>query len=101
MATVKSTSPGSAFKVGLVVYAILGLIVGVFMALFYMMIGSLGSAVGNMGPGARMLGFGFGLGSIIIAPIIYGILGGIGGALGALIYNLAASWVGGLEVDIS
>ena len=100
MATVKRISPGSAFKVGLVVYAFLGLIVGVCMALVYMMIGSLGSAVGNMGSGARMFGFGLGLGWIIIAPILYGLIGGIGGAIGAAIYNLAAGWVGGLEVDI-
>ena len=101
MATVKSISPGSAFKIGLVVYAIFGLVVGIFMALFSMMIGSLGSMVGNAAPGARLLGFGFGVGSIIIVPIMYGIIGGIGGAIGALLYNLAAGWVGGLEVDIN
>jgi len=101
MATVKRISPGSAFKVGLVVYALLGLVVGAFMALFSMMIGSLGSMAGNAGVGAKMFGFGFGFASIIIFPIMYGIIGGIGGAIGAAIYNLAAGWVGGLEVDIS
>lgn len=38
--------------------------------------------------------------AIIVCPIVYGILGGIGGVIGAGIYNLAAGWVGGLEVDI-
>jgi len=32
---------------------------------------------------------------------MYGIVGGIGGAIGAVIYNLVAGWVGGIEVDIS
>jgi hypothetical protein len=101
MATIKRIGPGSAFKIGSVVYAIFGLVVGIAMALFSLMIGSLGSLAGNMAPSARLLGFGFGLGSIIVVPIMYGIIGGIGGAIGALLYNLAAGWVGGLEVDIS
>jgi Transmembrane domain of unknown function (DUF3566) len=101
MATVKRIAPGSAFKVGLVVYAFLGLIVGICMALFSMVAGSLGSLAGGAVPGARALGFGFGFSAIIIFPIFYGVIGGIGGVIGAAVYNLAAGWVGGLEVDIS
>lgn len=102
MATVKRISPGSAFKVGAVVYAFFGLLVGICMALFSMLAGSVaGLAGGDVAPGMRALGFGFGAGAIIIAPIAYAIIGGIGGAIGALVYNLAAGWVGGLEVDIS
>lgn len=101
MATVKRIGPGSAFKVGLVVYAFLGLIIGCFMALFSMVAGSLGSLAGGGAFGARAFGFGMGLGAIIIFPILYGIIGGIAGAIGAVVYNLAAGWVGGLEVDIS
>jgi hypothetical protein len=43
----------------------------------------------------------FGAGAIVLLPICYGVIGGISGALGAVIYNLVAGWVGGLEVDIS
>ncbi len=42
-----------------------------------------------------------GFGAIIFFPICYGLIGGIFAALGAVIYNLVAGWVGGLEVDIS
>jgi hypothetical protein len=101
MASVKRIGPASAFKVGAVAYAFLGLILGVCMALFSMMAGSLGSLASGVAPGARVLGFGFGAGAIIIFPILYGIIGGIFGAIGAAIYNLAAGWVGGLEVDIN
>jgi Transmembrane domain of unknown function (DUF3566) len=102
MATLKRIGPGSAFKVGLVTYAILGLVIGGCFAFFSMVAGSVGGLAGSQaGMGARMLGMGFGIGAIIIAPIFYGIIGGIGAALGALIYNLAAGWIGGLEVDIS
>ena len=87
---------------GLVTYAILGLVIGACFAFFSMIAGSLGSLAGyQAGAGARALGLGMGLGAIIVAPILYGILGGIGAALGAVIYNLAAGWVGGLEVDIN
>ncbi len=102
MATLKRIGPGSAFKVGLVTYAILGLVVGACFAFFSMIAGSLAGLAGQQASaGARAFGFGMGLGAIIVMPIMYGIIGGIGGALGALVYNLVAGWVGGLEVDIS
>ena len=49
--------------------------------------------------GALAAGVGIGMSLIfaVLAPIIYGVLGFIFGALGALIYNLVASWVGGIE----
>jgi hypothetical protein len=101
MATLRRVGPGSAFKVGLVVYAFLGLLLGICMAFFSMVAGSLTSMAGADAPTAKMLGFGMGFGAIIIFPIMYGIVGGVGAALGALIYNLVAGWVGGLEVEIS
>ena len=99
MATLKRVGPGSAFKIGLVTYAILGL--GIFMAFISMVAGSLGSLGQSAAPGAKLFGFGMGVGAIIFFPICYGIIGGIFGAIGAVIYNLVAGWVGGLEVDIS
>jgi|SRR6266851_8344626 hypothetical protein len=101
MAIVKRVGPGSAFKVGLVLYAILGLVLGIFMAFISMVAGSLGSMGQSAAPGAKLLGFGMGLGAIIFFPICYGLIGGIFAAIGAAIYNLVAGWVGGLEVDIS
>jgi transmembrane protein DUF3566 len=102
MATLKRIGPGSAFKVGLVTYAFVGLVVGACLAFFSMIAGSLGGLAGSQaGASARAFGFGMGLGAIIFMPILYAIIGGIGAALGAVIYNLAAGWVGGLEVDIN
>lgn len=102
MATLRRIGPGSAFKVGMVTYALFGVVIGVCVALFSMAAGPFGRLAGTeASPGAKALGFGLGLGAIIVAPIFYGILGGVGGALGALIYNLVAGWIGGLEVDIN
>ena len=33
-------------------------------------------------------------------PVLYGALGFIGGAIGALLYNLFAKWVGGFELEM-
>lgn len=45
-----------------------------------------------------IMGMGFGL--IIIAPIMYGIMGFLVGVVGAFVYNLVAGWVGGIEVEV-
>ena len=101
MATVKRVGPGSAFKVGLVLYGILGLCAGILTALFSIVAGPLTSMAGADVPAARMLGFGMGFGAIILFPIIYGVMGGLFAALGAILYNLVAGIVGGLEVEIN
>jgi hypothetical protein len=41
----------------------------------------------------------FGVGAIIILPILYGIFGALGGALTAVMYNVVAGMVGGLVVE--
>jgi hypothetical protein len=94
MAVLKRISPESAFKVGLVAYGILGLVLGVFCSL----IAVAGVTFGRHGhmPFAGRLG----VLAVIVCPIVYGIVGGIAAAIGAAIYNLVAGWVGGLEVDI-
>ena len=42
-----------------------------------------------------------GLFAVILCPSAYGTIGGIAAVIGALIYNLASNWAGGIEVDIS
>ena len=101
MAVVRRIGPGSAFKVGLVLYGLLGLLLGIFVGLISMVTGSLASFAESAAPGAKLFGFGMGLGAIFFFPICYGIIGGVFGAISAAIYNLVASWVGGLEVDLT
>jgi hypothetical protein len=101
VAIVRRVSPGSAFKVGLVLYAILGLVLGICMALVSMVAGSLAPLNQSAAPGMQFFRFGMGIGAIIFFPVMYGIFGGVFAGLGAVIYNLVAGWVGGIEVDIS
>ena len=42
----------------------------------------------------------FGLLVMIGIPIFYSIMGFIGGVIGALIYNLFAGLVGGIEIEV-
>ena len=45
-------------------------------------------------------GFPFGTMFAVAMPVMYGIFGVIGGAIGAALYNLVAGWVGGIEVEL-
>ncbi len=36
---------------------------------------------------------------VIILPIIYGILGFLGGLIMSALYNLVSKWIGGLEIE--
>jgi hypothetical protein len=43
---------------------------------------------------------GAGIFLVILIPVLYGVLGFIGGIISAAIYNLIASWTGGLEFTV-
>lgn len=84
----------SVLSVGLVAaatYALFGLIGGFFITLI--------SVVASGAFDEAGLGFLFGIGSIIILPIVYGIVGFIAGLISALIYNLVAKFTGGIQME--
>ncbi len=83
----------SVAKISALIYAIFGLIAGLITALFSMLASAVG---GDFEPWF----FGFGFLSIIIFPIMYGILGFIGGIISSALYNLLSRWVGGIEVEL-
>jgi hypothetical protein len=94
MVVVKRIAPLSALKVGFVVHALLGLLAGLVCT-------SIALAGIPFGPHVHMPFHGVFAGlPLILCPLFYGIIGSIVTVLGALCYNLASGFVGGLEVDI-
>jgi hypothetical protein len=89
VAQIKRFSIGQAAKFLGVLYLLFGLL---FIP-FFLVIGMMGPTDGN--------NFFFGGTMMAVAmPVLYGIFGVIGGAIGAALYNLVAGWVGGIEVEI-
>jgi hypothetical protein len=47
---------------------------------------------------------GGGIGIVVMAlifPVIYAVMGFVGGIIAAFIYNLASNWVGGIEIELA
>jgi len=89
-------------KVMALMYAGIGLVIGVLYALFAVVGGGAMMAMGGeegaaLGGGMMM---GMGLAAVIVLPILYGILGFIGGIISAFFFNLAAKYAGGLELEV-
>lgn len=55
-----------------------------------------GDAAFAIGGGGVVLGVAI----IVGLPIMYSVVGFIGGAIGALLYNLFSSFVGGIEIEV-
>ena len=76
-----------------ILYGIMGLIFSPFCLIM--------SVVASQLPTQQRVGMmAFGAGFAVFVPIIYAAMGFVFGALGALIYNVVAKWVGGIEVEV-
>ena len=82
---------------------VIGLLIGVLYGFAFMIFGAAISSLAPQGDSQAMGGVGaivIGLVIMIAVPILYSIIGFIGGAIGALVYNLAAGVVGGLKFEL-
>ncbi len=95
MATVKRVGVISLGKILGCVYALIGLIVGAFVSVL-----SLAGAFAASTGGDRVAAMLFGGAAVIVFPLMYGLLGFLGGLLMAALYNVCASAVGGLEIEL-
>ncbi len=93
----KSIGVLSAAKIVGIMYALLGLVMGLIFAAIFSLVPA---AAGPNSDMPSWLAPMFGMGAIVVAPIFYGCMGFIGGALGAVIYNALAGAIGGLELRL-
>jgi hypothetical protein len=78
-----------------VLYGLIGFLIGALVSFASL----LGATLHGVRLPAAMLGIG--MGAIIVFPLIYGFLGFIAGIIGATLFNLVASMVGGVEIELS
>lgn len=91
---VRSVGILSVGKIQGVMYAIMGVIFGSFSTLLSLLgIVARGGARGGID--AVLLG----VGAILFFPVFFGLLGFISGVILAVIYNLLAAAVGGIEIE--
>jgi hypothetical protein len=96
---VKRVGPLSVAKNAAVLYAVLGLIVGGLFSLAAVA-GAFGSAAADdSGIGAGIAGI-MGVGAIVMFPIFYACIGFVGAIIACALYNVVASLVGGIELDV-
>jgi hypothetical protein len=74
-------------KIYMIIATFIGFLVGIFLWIVEMY-----SPV--------MQGPALGAWSIIVFPILYGIIGLVFGALTAFLFNIASGWFGGLEIEL-
>jgi hypothetical protein len=101
VSTIRSLGVLSYAKVQGALCAMIGLIVGLIFALLSFFGAAIGHAL-NSGNGdtSPLIGAFFGIGAVVICPIVYGIIGFVAGAVSGLVYNLAARMVGGIEIEL-
>ncbi len=90
---VRSIGVISVAKIAGLVYGCLGLL----LVPFFLLAGFLGAFADK---GNNPLAGAVGIALAILAPVLYGIMGFITGAISALLYNLFAKLVGGFELEL-
>ncbi|MFT3870134.1 MAG: hypothetical protein QM715_16930 [Nibricoccus sp.] len=90
---IKRIAPLQLGKMLGILYGIMGLL---FLP-FFLLMGVLSS---QLPPDQRAGMMFFGVGFALFAPVMYAVMGFITGALGALVYNVVAKWIGGIEVEV-
>jgi len=99
---IRHVDVGSVVKISFVIYAVLGLIVGIIYAVAAVVFGSLldyGEAFGNSNI-FRFAATGLGVVLIPVFALFYGCIGAVAGAIVSVIYNVIAKALGGVRITL-
>lgn len=77
----------------------IGLVIGAIISAVAL-VGGLASQMSADAGAGGLAAIIMGAGAIVALPLLYGTMGFIGGLLTALLYNLAAKFAGGLEIEL-
>ncbi|HVP57224.1 MAG TPA: DUF3566 domain-containing protein [bacterium] len=92
----------SVVKISFVIYAILGMVVGLIYVLVAVLFGSL-LDLSDAFQGTelfRIAATGIGILLVPLFGVLYGVIGALGGLLGAAVYNLISKALGGVKLDL-
>ena len=95
---VKRVQPVPLGKMLGILYAVFGLLFG----LVFSLIGLASSAFTSGSHPQAFPGWSlfFGVGAVVFLPIMYGLLGFLGGLLTAALYNVLAKMIGGIVIEV-
>ena len=94
---IRGIGVGSVGKIAGLLYAAIGLLVGIIVAGISMLGGFAALAQSEA---AGVIGIFFGVGAIIMFPIFYAVIGALIWMLVAVLYNVLARSIGGLELEV-
>lgn len=92
---IRSVVPLSVAKVAGALYAMLGLIIGAMISLI-----AVAGGLSNLGSEGAVFSVIFGMGAVVLLPILYGGMGFVMSLVMAWLYNVVAGMVGGVEIDV-
>lgn len=97
MKEIKKIDILSLAKIYALSMAFVGLIIGVFVGFIMFFFGTFFGTDTNY---SSYLGAGLGLLGLLTMPILFGLAGFIFGGLASFFYNILASWIGGVKIEI-
>jgi hypothetical protein len=99
MKTIKKFEPLSVMKIAGVCYAGMGFLEGALFSVIFLIVPFAPIPAGGT-PFPHWLGVLFGGLAIVFFPIFFGIIGALMAGLGAVIYNVSARYLGGIQVEV-